>query len=884
MAFRRSVLLASAYHILIIISPIVIIRGNFRLEPSFRLTLLRSAFNSCASLRLTTPLIMAYMNRAYLHRQCSPCSYSRLKVDMPAGNYLDLRPGDYRLLIGGWKCPCDPACIRDHKVGLIVKCSGTIPGGLLQMPEDTDYARQDDQFLGRQPYVVQFPIMHAHYKSYLRNVLEGIKYAWENGESVFFHCNNGSLRSPGAACVVLAVVTRTPAVGWLGCLTELRDISPTYADILDGRMDSPHSWKDYILYCRLHDYPAVIGEWKWTTSLHDYPAVIVDGVHALQSRLDEEAAMPTPIEALTPNTLDAHTNRADGVVNLERDPAPIWYPPGPPSQTPPTSLHTGSRNPLWEPVDNRGQLWADSAPTAPPLQPAARAAPPLPKAGQAGHLVNFPLVAHISTTPPAAPPTIPLGLATAMNEGNCVSDDQQAKQLPQSGPPVAEASPTAKKSPKSWAGLLLPKRPPPNPERSAKLAAGALMPKATTQTPAPNFGNTGSAPIAAPAALIDVASGQQVDNLTGQNLLAAAVPTPHFGESSSASTVALRGNNKGDFIDEKDESYSLMDPGIYNQGLPQTRLPTLPKAEGAPPVTDLSSLLKPVCTGIAESTAASEIVSIHGPIIDEEDEHVSDRVKRVVWKANPNKRQEITTSALSGSMRSFLFYNHNTSTEAEKSEWRYNEKGFHPFHTLMESLCAKSATFPKDHPSFHTWYQGRKNDFVLHLVREAVEHTLEEYGDCTCRTQSDRPTDNTPLMFLAKAECKVVDHRTLIEILQMLVIRGGGINAVDSNGSNALMLAAGHDNQPIFKWFYDNAWYLRDTCGFEWNHKNNDRRNVLALVKKRDDNGAILNWCMDLAMRGFIEGGVVAYDTQRRGGRGGSSGVNQRYRSTRYRY
>ena len=307
-------------------------------------------------------------------------------------------------------------------------------------------------------------------------------------------------------------------------------------------------------------------------------------------------------------------------------------------------------------------------------------------------------------------------------------------------------------------------------------------------------------------------------------------------------------------------------------------MPTLPKVEGAPPATGISTLLKPVCTGIAESTAASEVVSIHGPFIAEEDEHVPDRVQRILWNANPNKTQEIPTSALTMNMRGFLKYNHDTSSHAGTSQWRYNEKGFHPIHTLMESMCAYSATFPKDHPSFHKWSQEEKNVFVLNLVREAVDHTIMEYGDCTCRTHSDRPTNNTPLMFFAKAECKVVNRRTRIEILETLVWKGGGITAVDSNGSNAVMLAAGGDNQDVFYWFYEQVRYLRDKCGFEWNQKNNDTRNMLALVRNRTDTGNVLKWCMDLATRNWMDDDVFASDTQRRGGRGGSSGVNQRWR------
>ena len=232
-------------------------------------------------------------------------------------------------------------------------------------------------------------------------------------------------------------------------------------------------------------------------------------------------------------------------------------------------------------------------------------------------------------------------------------------------------------------------------------------------------------------------------------------------------------------------------------------------------------------------------------------------------------------------MQGFLRHNHDDSAHDGRSQWRYNNKGYHPIHTLMESLCAKRASFPKDLPTFHNWAQATRDKFVLDLVKEAVDLTNHEYGDCTCRTQCDRPPNNTPLMFFAKAECKVVNLRTRYEILETLVWQGGGLSAVDSNGNNAVMHAAGSDNRDIFYWFYDRARILAEDCDFKWNHKNDDTRNMLAMVRNRGDTGDILNWCIDLATTGWLDDDYFASDPPRRGGPGGSSGANQRYRPWR---
>ena len=783
---------------------------------------------------------MAYLNRAHCDRQCSPYSFSRFVVAMPDGNELGVSKGDYRIMVGGWTCPCDPNCIRGHNVGLIVKCSGTIPNEVRQMPEARDYARQHDKFLGWQPYDVHFPIMHAHYKRSLADLFGGIRYAWNAGKAVFFHCNTGFLRSPGAACLFLGYATRTPAIAWVRHLSEARDIAPIFYEIvermrpgLEANRWTPQRWKDYVMFCRLHDVEARIEQWEWNTALGGRmlprtPRTLV----ALQNRFDEQAAEPTPVEALTPITVGSdrgETARADMVVNLEPDPAPIWYPPNhfysparvASSPTPPTSQFTGSSNPLWETVDNRRQYRAGLAPTA---QARAAAPPPAASILAPPRPATPPQSPRLKATPPQSPPTIQSGLATPINHGNCVSDDHQvkqspvhqARQLPQSGPPVAKGPSGAK----SWIGLLKPKGPPPNPKTTAKFA--------------------------------------------GQNLLAAAVSAPHFGESGSAPTDALVGNITGDFITTGDDTISLLSDR-YNQGMQKTGLSTLPKVEGPPPVAGLSTLIQPVYTGIAEST--SEMVSIHEPFIDEEDEQVPDSVKRQWWNSNPNKIRDIPNSALTGRMQGFLRFNHDASLNSGKSQWSYNDLGFHPMHSLMESICAQWRSFPRNHPSYWNWSPEERTRFVVSLVNEAVHHTLSEYGDCTCRTHSDRPTNNTPLMLYAKAACKVVNRHTQIELLETLVKKGGGINSVDSTGNNAVMLAAGHDNENIFQWFYEHAPFLKEEFRFDWNHKNDDGRNVLAVVDKKNAGGRVQNWCKDLAKRGFVD-----KDT------GGSSSANKRWR------
>ena len=82
-----------------------------------------------------------------------------LEVQLLLGNPMGTVPGTYRLLIAGWKAPCDAQVMTRLHVGLIVKVSGIIPGGP-QKPDKEDYA-VNEQF-GCQPMSVDFPIKHAN--------------------------------------------------------------------------------------------------------------------------------------------------------------------------------------------------------------------------------------------------------------------------------------------------------------------------------------------------------------------------------------------------------------------------------------------------------------------------------------------------------------------------------------------------------------------------------------------------------------------------------------------------------------------------------------------------------------------------------------------------
>ena len=105
------------------------------------------------------------------------------------------------------------------------------------------------------------------------------------------------------------------------------------------------------------------------------------------------------------------------------------------------------------------------------------------------------------------------------------------------------------------------------------------------------------------------------------------------------------------------------------------------------------------------------------------------------------------------------------------------------------------------------------------------------------------------MMIMAKAVFYSVDNDTTEKMLNLLVYNGkGGLSLVDNHGNNAVMHAAGSSNISVFRWFYQRRYQLAD-AGFDWNHRNNAKRNMLAMVRHVGANNHIITWCEDLAAR-----------------------------------
>ena len=75
------------------------------------------------------------------------------------------------------------------------------------------------------------------------------------------------------------------------------------------------------------------------------------------------------------------------------------------------------------------------------------------------------------------------------------------------------------------------------------------------------------------------------------------------------------------------------------------------------------------------------------------------------------------------------------------------------------------------------------------LWSEALRLGSQEYGECSMRTQSDRPASNTPLMVMAKAPRHWVDETNYKGMLHDLLEYGGGLHLSDNQSMKAFMHA-----------------------------------------------------------------------------------------------
>ena len=134
---------------------------------------------------------------------------------------MGIAPGEYKLLISGYKWPCDDQHIRLHKVGLIVTCSGYNPSGAGQKPEMSEYGGDAG---GCQPSILSIPIAQRYRINDIMQVVAAIRNQWENGSSVLFHCNQVEIRSPAAVCCVLGNATKLKGTYWLNEVVKVRQV------------------------------------------------------------------------------------------------------------------------------------------------------------------------------------------------------------------------------------------------------------------------------------------------------------------------------------------------------------------------------------------------------------------------------------------------------------------------------------------------------------------------------------------------------------------------------------------------------------------------------------------------------------------------------------
>ena len=140
-------------------------------------------------------------------------SLSKSRVNNPMG----IDPGFYNMVIAGWKWTIDSNNITNENVGLIVKCSGWNSFGEAR-PRMEQYGKNrnwSDDGKGCQPYKIDFPIMSNDYHKGLRDLNARVRWAWERGYKVVFHCNRGEIRSPLAAAVFMQYASGIEAKWWL---------------------------------------------------------------------------------------------------------------------------------------------------------------------------------------------------------------------------------------------------------------------------------------------------------------------------------------------------------------------------------------------------------------------------------------------------------------------------------------------------------------------------------------------------------------------------------------------------------------------------------------------------------------------------------------------
>ena len=113
-------------------------------------------------------------------------------TDVP--KHIDLPPGDYIVLLAGWRWVMSEKMFTDENVGMIVKASGRNPYG------DKPYAWKYgvNRHLGCQPRRHDFPVNYHNVLDFLPALVEAAIAVWKKDQSIVFHCNKGEVRAPVA--------------------------------------------------------------------------------------------------------------------------------------------------------------------------------------------------------------------------------------------------------------------------------------------------------------------------------------------------------------------------------------------------------------------------------------------------------------------------------------------------------------------------------------------------------------------------------------------------------------------------------------------------------------------------------------------------------------
>ena len=199
-----------------------------------------------------------------------PSTHSAFEMQVPMSpfNAMGVEEGIYPLFGGGWQPPTCEDFVTWANVGVFVKVSGTNPDpDAPEFPFPEQYAV--NRHMGRQPYILSFPIKHWKYGEGYKHVIGAIRLQWEKGRSAYVFDHRGNERMAAAIWLFLQLsdVTVMPngdrfpgksAPEWLRDLVlpnrYVRDW--WYEGVREylnvGNVNwCPRNYGDYVLWCHM---------------------------------------------------------------------------------------------------------------------------------------------------------------------------------------------------------------------------------------------------------------------------------------------------------------------------------------------------------------------------------------------------------------------------------------------------------------------------------------------------------------------------------------------------------------------------------------------------------------------------------------------------------